>query len=196
MVSCTAGDTGTVWAGTASGRVCIFKSADAANAAAASQSAVSDALSQTNTTPVRFISGIVIDPLDPNHGWVSNGGYNAGDPPSGQTNVPGHVFEVRWDGVSARAAFSSLDGSGAGALGDLPINALVRDDATGDLYAATDFAVLRRDAGSGHWPIASAGMPMVEVSSLAFDQRTRVLYAATHGRGAWRLRRRGCSRRL
>lgn len=189
FVSRTSGDTGTVWAGTASGRVYIFKNADASNPAVAGQFEVSDALVVNNTTPVRFISGIVIDPLNPNHGWVSYGGYNAAGAPAGQTNVPGHVFEVTWNGVSARAAFTLLDGSGAGALGDLPINALVRDDTTGDLYAATDFAVLRRESGSGHWHIASAGMPMVEVSSLAFDQRTRVLYAATHGRGAWRLQR-------
>jgi hypothetical protein len=28
---------------------------------------------------------------------------------------------------------------------------------------------------------------MVEVSSLAIDQSKRVIYAATHGRSAWRL---------
>ena len=79
--------------------------------------------------------------------------------------------------------FTPLDGSGTGSLGDPPINALVRDESTGDLYAATDVAVLRRDARSGHWHIAANGMPMVEISSLAIDQTTRVLYAATHGRG-------------
>lgn len=186
IVARTSGDTGTLWAGTASGRLYIFKNADAADPQTAGQFEVSDALVSGNSTPVRFISGIAIDPLNPNHGWVSYGGYNAARPAT-QTAIPGHVFEVTWDGASARAVFKSVDGNGPGALGDLPINALVRDDATGDLYAATDFAVLRLDIRSGHWQVASSGLPMVEVSGLAIDQRTRVLYAATHGRGAWRL---------
>jgi len=185
-ISRTSGDSGTLWAGTGSGRVYIFKNADAADPSTAAQNEVSDALVANNTTPVRFISGIVIDPANPNHGWVSYGGYNAAAP-AGQTPVPGHVFEVTWDGVSAVATFSSLDGSGRSALGDLPVNAMVRDDATGDLYVATDFTVIRRNAKTGHWHPAAAGLPMVEVSSLAIDQSTRVIYAATHGRSAWKL---------
>jgi hypothetical protein len=180
------GDTGTLWAGTASGRVYIFKNADAADPATAGQFEVSDALVANNSTPARFISGIVIDPENPNHGWVSFGGYSASHP-TGQNAVAGHVFEVTWDGVSPHATFTSLDGSGFGALGDLPVNAIVRDDVTGDLYVGNDFAVLRRDARSGHWHMASRGMPMVEISSLAINSTSRVLYAATHGRGAWRL---------
>ena len=185
-ISRTKADTGTLWAGTASGRVYIFKGADAADPSTAAQNEVSDALVANNTTPVRFISGIVIDPANPNHGWVSYGGYNS-VAPTGQTAVPGHVFEVTWDGVSAVATFTLLDGKGNNGLGDLPINAMVRDDATGDLYVATDFTVLRRNAKNGHWHLAADGLPMVEVSSLAIDQSTRVIYAATHGRSAWRL---------
>ncbi|MFL5429607.1 MAG: hypothetical protein ACJ79M_08295 [Myxococcales bacterium] len=183
----TPSDTGTLWASTASGRVYIFKNADAPNPAAAGEFEVSDALGANNTTPVRFISGIAIDPANPNHGWVSYGGYNAVTP-VGQRAIPGHVFEVAWDGVAPRAKFTLLDGTGPGALGDLPLNALVRDDLTGDLFVANDFGVLRRDAKSGHWHVAAQGMPMVEVSSLAIDSTNRVLYAATHGRSAFRLR--------
>ena len=180
------GDTGTLWASTASGRVYIFKNADAPNPASAGEFEVSDALVAANTTPVRFISGITVDPANPNHGWLSYGGYNGVVNPA-QTAVPGHVFEVTWDGVSPHATFTSLDGTGPGSLGDLPLNAIARDDATGDLFVANDFGVLRREARSGHWHLASRGMPMVEVASLVLDQKTRTLYAATHGRGAYRL---------
>ena len=185
-VARTSGDAGTLWASTASGRVYIFKNADAPNPAAAGQFEVSDAIAANNTTPVRFISGIVIDPANPNHGFVSYGGYDS-TPAPGRTVVPGHVFEVTWDGKSPHATFTSLDGEGRGALGDLPLNAIARDDLTGDLYVANDFGVLRREAQSGHWHLASEGMPMVEVSSLTLDSKARVLYAATHGRGAYRL---------
>ena len=189
-VTRTKADTGTLWAGTASGRVYIFKNADATDPSTASENEVSDALVANNTTPVRFISGIVIDPANSNHGWVSYGGYNEVAPP-GQTAVPGHVFEITWDGSSAHASFTLLDGTGEGSLGDLPINTMVRDDATGDLYVGTDFSVLRRDAKTGHWHSASKGMPMAEISSLAIDQSQAVIYAATHGRSAWRLNLRG-----
>ena len=186
FVSRSSGDTGTLWAGTASGRVYIFKNADAVDPSTAQQVEISDALIAKNTTPVRFVSGIVVDPANPNHGWVSYGGYN-GVRAFGQTAVPGHVFEVTWDGVSPVATFTLLDGAGLGSLGDLPINTLVRDEVTGDLYAGNDFGVLRREAGSGHWHVAAEGLPMVEVSSLAIDSAHRVLYAATHGRGAYQL---------
>jgi hypothetical protein len=186
-VARTTGDRGTLWAGTASGRVYIFKNADATDPSTASQNEVSNTLVSNNTTPVRFISGIVIDPSNANHGWVSYGGYNS-VAPAGQTAIPGHVFEVTWDGVSAQATFTSLDGTGAGSLGDLPVNTMVRDDTTGDLYVGTDFSVLRRDAKTGHWHTAAQGLPMVEVSSLAINSANRVLYAATHGRSAWQLR--------
>ena len=187
FLSRTPSDTGTLWASTASGRVYVFNNADAPNPATAGEFEISDALVANNTTPVRFISGIAIDPANSNHAWVSYGGYN-GVAPLGQTAVPGHVFEVSWDGKSPRAKFTNLDGAGAGALGDLPLNALVRDDLTGDLFVANDFGVLRREAKSGHWHVAAKGMPMVEVSSLAIDSTNRVLYAATHGRSAFRLR--------
>jgi hypothetical protein len=177
------GDTGTLWAASV-GRIHVFKNADAADPSAAGQFEISGTRTSPATTPARFVSGIVVDPLNANHAWVAYGGYDAIDP----VGVPGHVYEVTWDGVSPQAVFTLLDGSGPFALGDLPVNALARDDLTGDLYAANDFGVLRLDAASGHWHPASSGLPLVEVSSLAIDALHRVLYAATHGRGAYRLR--------
>ena len=74
-------------------------------------------------------------------------------------------------------------------MGDLPVTDLVRDDVTGDLYAATDFAVLKLAGGNpaNGWIIAGSGLPMVEVTGLTIVPSARVLYAATHGRSAWKL---------
>lgn len=88
---------------------------------------------------------------------------------------------MTYDPVGGTASWTSLDGS----LGDMPITALVRDDATGDLYAANDFGVLRLPSGSSVWPTAARGLPMAEIPGLSIDTRARVLYAATHGRGAY-----------
>ena len=133
----------------------------------------------STSAPNRFVSGIYIDPADPNHAFIYYSGYSAATP-----TRPGHVFEVRFTG--AAATWTSLDG-GTGPMGDLPVTAIVRDDPTGDLYAATDFGVLRKVAGSGHWHMAATGLPAVEVAGLSISTEGRVLYAATHGRGAFRL---------
>ena len=72
-------------------------------------------------------------------------------------------------------------------FGDLPVTDLVRDDATGDLYAASDFGVPLLAAGTTSWVEAASGMPNVEVAGLTIVPGARILYAATHGLGAWRL---------
>jgi hypothetical protein len=69
----------------------------------------------------------------------------------------------------------------------MPINDVVRDDMTGDLYAASDFGVFRLLAGSTDWTAAAPGMPNVEVSGLTMVAGERKLFAATHGLGAWLL---------
>ena len=73
-------------------------------------------------------------------------------------------------------------------LGDQPITSLAYDPRTGRLYAGTDFgvAVLRRGASS--WVAGAAGrLPPVAVYGLTIDSGSKLLYAATHGRGIWRL---------
>ena len=64
---------------------------------------------------------------------------------------------------------------------------VVRDTATGDLYASTDFGVAALASGSGTWTQAAPGMPSVEVAGLTYVAADRTIYAATHGLGAWRL---------
>ena len=127
-------------------------------------------------SPGRFISSIYVDPRNPNHAWISYSGYSARTPAQ-----PDHVFDVTYDPVAGTAVWTSLEGS----LGDIPITALVRDDATGDLYAANDFGVLRLPRGNTVWQTAARGLPKAEIPALSISTSARVLYAATHGRGAY-----------
>jgi hypothetical protein len=120
-----------------------------------------------------------VDTANPNRAWISYMGFNAATPA-----LPGHVFQVVYDLASNVATWTNLDGSG---LGDLPANCLVHDSMTGDLYAATDFGVLRRAAGASEWTLAGTAMPNGEVTSLTIATSGRRLYAATHGLGAWSL---------
>ena len=169
-------NTGTMWAATGTGRVFIT---DNANAAATSVHWTRlDGGAGTVTTansPSRAISGIYVDPTNANRAWVSYNGYNVNTP-----STPGHVFEVTRNPVANTATWvdRSYD------LQDLPATALVRDDVTGDLYLGTDFAVFRLASDDTSWTM-TGGMPMAEVAGLTIVPNSRVLYAATHGLGAW-----------
>jgi hypothetical protein len=72
-------------------------------------------------------------------------------------------------------------------LGDAPITGIAYDDWTGNLYISSDFGVAVLQAGSTNWVPAAPGLPMVAVYSITLSSRGRILYAATHGRGAWAL---------
>ena len=164
-------NTGTLWAATGTGRV--FLSANGGNAAAGSVTWKRLDSTATND-PNRFPSSIYVDPANGNHAWISYSGYNVNTP--GQ---PGHVFEVTWNGVTATWVDRSYN------LPDFPITKVVRDDVTGDLYAASDFGVMRLANTSTVWTVAGSGLPMVEVPGLTIVPSARLLYAATHGRSAW-----------
>jgi hypothetical protein len=165
-----AADTGTLWAATGAGRVFISTNA---NDPASSVTFTRIDNQSGLTSPARFPTGIYIDPTNANHGWISYSGYNF------NTVQSGHVFEVTWNGATATWADRSYN------LPDLPITDLVRDDVTGDLYAASDFGVMRLANASTTWTVAGTGLPQVEVPGLTIVPSARLLYAATHGRSAW-----------
>ena len=164
---------GTMWAATSTGRVFITDNADAAAA-----SVVWNRVDPVGTIdPGRAISAVYVDPTNPHHAWISYNGYNVNTP-----TRPGHVFEVAWSGAGP-ATWVDVSSN----LPDFPITAVVRDDVTGDLYAASDFGVMRLPNATTTWAVAGTGLPMVEVSGLTIVPNARILYAATHGRSAWSL---------
>ena len=169
----TKADTSSAWAATTTGRVFVSKNADADPAAAVTWTRI-----DTATTPNRFVSSIYVDPADGNHAWVSYSGYESNTP-----TTPGHIFEVTFDPGTGTATWVDLSYD----FGDLPVSDLVRDDVTGDLYAASDFGVVMLPAGSTSWVEAAPGMPNVEVTGLTIVPSERKLYAATHGLSAWLL---------
>lgn len=171
----TAADTSTAWAATTTGRVFITKNVDAEPASAVSWTRLDD---DTAIDPNRFVSSIYVDPANGNRAWISYSGYGANTPGN-----PQHVVEVTYD--PATGASTWVDRSYD--FGDQPATDLVRDDVTGDLYAATDLGVLRLASGSTSWVLAAPGMPNVEVTGLTIVPSERKLYAATHGLSAWLL---------
>jgi hypothetical protein len=170
-------DTGTVWAATGAGRVFISTNSNNMVASTVTWTRIDNKTVPPfplQTSPSRFPTSITIDPANPNHAWISYSGYNFNTPVQ-----PGHVFEVTWNGVTATWTNVSYS------LPDFPVTDLVRDDVTGDLYAASDFGVMRLANATIVWTVAGTGLPMVEVPGLTIVPSARILYAATHGRSAW-----------
>jgi hypothetical protein len=174
------GDSSTLWAATTYGRVFVAQNADGAAKAVSFTRIDIPSTTTKKGTPGRFVSTIVVDPTDPLHAWVAYSGYNAYT----QTDQAGHVFEVRVDGTTGKATWTNRSYD----LGDQPITGLARDTATGDLYASTDFGVLRLPNGATSWTEAAKGLPLVAVYGLTPSGDGATLYAATHGRGVWQLK--------
>jgi len=169
-------DSGTLWAATTTGRVFVSKNADDATPG---NVVFTRADILAAASPGRFVTRIFVDPADANHAWISYDGYNFNTP-----SQPGHVFDVHFVPGGPSATWTDITYD----LGDLPATSLVYDDATGDLYAASDFGVARLPSGTTHWLLGGSGLPNVEVASLTIVPASRTLYAATHGRSAWMLR--------
>ncbi len=171
-------DTATLWAATTAGRVFISKNADNATNTAVTFTRL-DSLAANS--PGRFVSGISVDPINPNHAWISYSSYSSLTP-----TTPGHVFSVTYNPAGPSATWISLDGSGATAFPDFPATGIAADS-NGDLYVSNDWGVLRLPSGSADWEVAGTGLPMVEVAGLTIVPGARKLFAATHGRSAWQL---------
>ena len=162
-----------LWAGTRRGRLFISMNANASDPTSVVFTRI-----DTANQPRRFISGISVDPRHPTRAFVSFSGYNAYTP-----TTPGHVFEVRYNRESGTATWTDISAN----LGDQPITGIAFDPQTGNVYAATDFGVAVRLAGSTTWSVAGTGLPPVAVYQLVIHSASRTLYATTHGRGIYRL---------
>jgi hypothetical protein len=89
------------------------------------------------------------------------------------------------------ATWQDLTGSGAGALPDIPVHAIVVDpDDSERLYLATDLGVMVSIDGGRTWLVEETGFgPAVTMwLQVVRTDGATYLFAFTHGRGAWRVR--------
>jgi len=122
----------------------------------------------------RAVGRAVFDPTNANIAYVTFGGYTV---PAGQ-----HIWKTT--NLAAGAAGWFPAGSG---IPDVPVNALAIDPSSPTkLYAGTDIGIWVSTDGGGSWIPYNTGLPRVAVFDLSFfNGATRVLRAATHGRGLW-----------
>jgi hypothetical protein len=164
-----------VWAATSFGRIFVTTNARAADPATIVWKRID---TSSSVDPPRYPTDIYVDPSNANHAYISYSGYNAVTP-----TTPGHVFDVSYDAAANTATFTSLDGKGGHALGDLPVGTIQRDERKGTLYVGTDFGAAQLK-GQG-WKPLKPGPPTTTIPYLKIDQANRVMYVTTHGFGAW-----------
>ena len=125
--------------------------------------------------PNRYITGLVVDPNDPNHVVVTFGGFSRRWIPGGSV---GHVFESMNGGTT----WTNITGN----LPDNPADGAVI--VHHHLIVATDLGVFIARDGSTHWSRLGHDLPKVDTWSLAVSPDHSYVVAATHGRGLWKLR--------
>jgi hypothetical protein len=127
--------------------------------------------------PNRYIAGVTVDPANPAHAYAIFNGYSRRFIPGGGV---GHVFETYNGGQS----WTDISGN----LPDIASDALVLS--RGRLALGTDagvFTAAEGRGGSTRWFRFGSGLPNAAVDDLTPGPDGYV-YAATHGRGVWRIR--------
>jgi photosystem II stability/assembly factor-like uncharacterized protein len=123
-----------------------------------------------------FVTSLAVDPADASVAYATYGGFG------GQ-----HV----WRSADGGAHWQPLDGEGNDAVPDVPVHCLLVDpDRRERLFLGTDLGVLVSTDFGASWAVEDTGFATVvtEALSLTRDEENRpVLFAFTHGRGAWRV---------
>ena len=126
----------------------------------------------------RFVGRAVVDPNNKDVAYIAFSFFA----PAGQgvwkiTNLGGAA------GASPVAPNWTAAGSG---IPSVPINALVIDPTNSShIYAGTDIGVYNSTDGGASWNPYGTGLPRSAFFDLAIQIPSRILRAATHGRGIW-----------
>lgn len=123
-----------------------------------------------------WVSSLVFDPLDANVVYATYSTFGGA-----------HV----WKSTNGGKRWSPLDGSGDGALPDVPVHDLAVDpNDTSHLYIGTDLGIFVSLDGGAHWAVENTGFANVITESLDVADSGNgapQLFAFTYGRGVWRV---------
>jgi photosystem II stability/assembly factor-like uncharacterized protein len=123
--------------------------------------------------PVRWVTRVTPDPVDPQGVYVTLSGF-------GMDERLSHVYHS----VDRGTTWTSI----ASNLPDVPANDLLVDPAnTSRLFLATDVGVYVSGNGGAYWYPLGQGMPIQAIVDLSLHPGARKLIAATHGRSQWTL---------
>ncbi|MFM9994436.1 MAG: WD40/YVTN/BNR-like repeat-containing protein [Phycisphaerales bacterium] len=120
--------------------------------------------------PDRWISRIVLDPANPQRGYVSIMGYET-------NNV--------WRTTDNGASWTDISGSGVTGLPDVPVQSLaLHPTQPGRLFAGTDLGLFETTNDGQTWAPIVPGVGTASVDELVWRNGT-TLMAVTHGRGVY-----------
>jgi hypothetical protein len=127
----------------------------------------------------RYTVACSYDPHPKNHDVLYATYGNFGGP---------HVFRSGNGG----ATWTAIDGTDDAGLPDIPVHSLVVDpDDPSRLYLGTDAGVFVSIEGGRRWMVEETGFGPAVTEWLALTRDAdgrKLLFAFTHGRGAWRVR--------
>jgi hypothetical protein len=144
------------------------------------QIAGAGAINGTPGTPATGIGRIAIDPNNKDVAYLCFNGF--GTPASPISHV--------WKTTNLTATTVNFAPAATG-LPDIPVNAIVIDAVTlsggssTDIYVGTDAGVYYSPDGGSSWSAYGSGFPHVAVFGLEIQSPSRVIRAATHGRGMY-----------
>lgn len=115
------------------------------------------------------ITGIVVDPLNINHIWITFSGFSNGNKVFYSANGGDD-----WDNISDN-------------LPNVPVNCIVFDD-QGDngVYIGTDTGIFYTNDNLAHWEPFMNNFPNVIVTELEIHYDDQMIFASTFGRGLWK----------
>ena len=123
--------------------------------------------------PVRWVTRVVADPVDPKGVFVTLSGFG------GDQHLPHLYHSTDWGSTWTPIA---------GNLPDAPLNDVVVDPLdTQCLYAASDVGVYWTRNLGADWVPFGTGLPFTAVFDLNLHAASRTLVAATHGRSQWKI---------
>ncbi len=126
-----------------------------------------------------YVAWLAFDPTNANIAYAAYSSFNS-------VTGDAHVYKSTDGGTT----WSPLDGSGAGAIPDVPVHTIAIDPTTTSrIYIGTDLGVLTTTDGGNTWLKENTGFANVSTEALVLNNANGVarLYAFTHGRGAWRV---------
>lgn len=126
------------------------------------------------TAQYNRMTSVLAHPFDPNEVWVSYGQYNVNQKVyKGTYNST--LGDVVWENHSL-------------GLPNFPINHIIMDHNSGDLYVATDVGVYYKkstDGPSVAWEVYGNGFPKCMVTEIRINHTYNKIVAACFGRGIW-----------
>ena len=125
----------------------------------------------------------------PRQGWVSWLAYDPTNADTVYATYAGFGGTHVWKSIDAGATWTALDGSGSGALPDIPVHSIAVDPTRPTrLYLGTDLGIFVTTDGGATWSVENTGFAAVVTETVLIAQGDRgpAVYAFTHGRGAWR----------